>query len=347
MAGARAGRGGAGRAGAAGGARGAGLACGATQKVLRTKRFTRNKRTGGEEGLVLKGEDLGVVLRENVEGTQFGEYPHHREFLRVAKADGEYLQAIPERFGNYWGKALPLPDNHPRTGNIVFACVLTIGLGAYLDFGGATAPSFTWGLLAVIFSLLAYDPKSGNSVPFYPYGGGLKFRKAAPAPVGVAAGKKSGEAPPKLSTKKVRAPPALKAAAAAAPGNVQEARSWIAQWKSKGNPAGAKVAPKERASAPAAAAAAPPAEPAAAPAAEAGESDADREARLSAVLDGVDAEAPAAAAAAGEAATAGGSGDADVEEAKQWLEDALAEEGGEGEGEQKSGGFKMPFGKKD
>ena len=295
------------RAAGAAGARGAGLACGATQKVLRTKRFTRDKRAEGE---------LGLALRENVESTQFADYPHHRELLRVTKADGEYLQGVPERFGNYWGKALPLPDNHPRTGNIVMACLMTVGLGAYLDFGGASSPSFTWGLLAVIFSLLAFDPKSGNTIPFYPYGGGLKFRKAATAPTGVTAGKKSGEAPPKLSTKKVRAPPAPAAAAAAPPA---------------AEPAAAEPAAAE-----------PAAEPAA-EASDAGESDAEREARLAAVLDNVDAEAPAAAA--GEAA-AGGS-DADVEDAKKWLEEALAEDGGEGEGEKKSGGFKLPWGKKD
>ena len=292
----------------AGARRGCGVACGATQKVLRTKRFTRDKRAEGE---------LGLALRENVESTQFADYPHHRELLRVAKADGEYLQGVPERFGGYWGKALPLPDNHPRTGNIVMACLMTVGLGAYLDFGGASSPSFTWGLLAVIFSLLAFDPKSGNSIPFYPYGGGLKFRKAAAAPAGVTAGKKSGEAPPKLSTKKVRAPPAPAAAAAA-------------------------VAAEPAAAEPAAA------EPAAEPAAEAsdaGENEAEREARLEAVLDAVDAEAPAAVAGGGEAAA--GASDADVDEAKKWLEEALAEDGGEGEGKKKSGGFKMPWGKKD
>ena len=38
---------------------------------------------------------------------------------------------------------------------------------------------------------------------------------------------------------------------------------------------------------------------------------------------------------------------ADVDEAKKWLEEALAEDGGEGEGKKKSGGFKLPWGKKD
>ena len=265
--------------------------------MLRTKRYTRNKREEGE---------LALALRENVETTQFSEYPHHRELLRVAKADGEYLSELPGRLGGYWGKALPLPDNHPRTGNIVMACFLTVALGAYLDFGGASSPSFTWGLLAVIFSLLAFDPKSGNSIPFYPYGGGLKFRKAAPGPSGVASGKKSGQEPPKLSTKKARAPAAPKAAAAPA-------------------------APAESEAA--------PAEPEA-PAAEAGESDSEREARLMAVLDSVDASA---AASTGEAGAAPTDSEAEAAEAKKWLDEALQEdkEGG------KKGGFKMPWGKKD
>ena len=83
------------------------------------------------------------------------------------------------------------------------------------------------------------------------------------------------------------------------------------------------------------------------------ESDAEREARLEAVLEAVDvppAEGTAEArqrleAALGGEAGAGGSG-ADVDEAKQWLEEALGEEGQQAE-KKKSGGFKLPWAKKD
>ena len=101
---------------------------------------------------------------------EMGMFENHKNIYSTLEKDGEYIKQMGKDMPAFWNKAIPLGDNHPVAGNYVAAGAVLIffnGLAAKLPAGAATSSGV--GLFGIVFLLLAYDPKSGNTIPFYPY----------------------------------------------------------------------------------------------------------------------------------------------------------------------------------